>query len=301
MGPASGKRGRHAAAACLLLLVCLASAACSEQAQDTARPSRSGPGTIARRPITRSAPRGPEEPPRDRADAPTAKRPARPSSAVPSADPAQGPAPALHADSPPRDSSAAPAPEYARPHVDRLVPIDSRTGPPVDPRRVAAAGIRTVEGKHLVLYTDVEADQAIDELPEVFERAVQQWCAYFCVDPSPFEQWRITGYLMGRKERFETAGLLPPDLPPFLNGYQRGAEIWVYEQPSPFYRRHLVLHEGTHAFMERQFGGAGPPWHMEGIAELLGTHRWEDGALQLAHFPTARRGGSLGADPDRTG
>jgi hypothetical protein len=125
-------------------------------------------------------------------------------------------------------------------------------------------------------------------LPEVFEQAVQQWCDYFRVDPRLFEHWRITGYLMGRKERFEATGLLPPDLPPFLNGYQRGAEIWVYEQPSSFYRRHLVLHEGTHAFMERQFGAAGPPWYMEGMAELLGTHRWEHGALQLAHFPTAR-------------
>ena len=98
----------------------------------------------------------------------------------------------------------------------------------------------------------------------------------------------MTGYLIDRKERFQATGLLPEDLPPFLNGYQRGSELWVYEQPSAYYRRHLLLHEGTHAFMSTQLQGCGPPWYMEGMAELLGTHRWQDGKLQLAYFPKRR-------------
>ena len=98
----------------------------------------------------------------------------------------------------------------------------------------------------------------------------------------------MTGYLMDRKERFQATGLLPEDLPPFLNGYQRGTEMWVYEQPSAYYRRHLLLHEGTHAFMNTQLRGCGPPWYMEGMAELMGTHRWQDGQLQLAYFPKHR-------------
>ena len=51
--------------------------------------------------------------------------------------------------------------------------------------------------------------------------------------------------------------------------------MWVSEQPSSYYRRHLVLHEGTHWFMNRKYGRNGPPWLMEGMAEWLGTHRWD--------------------------
>ena len=81
---------------------------------------------------------------------------------------------------------------------------------------------------------------------------------------------------------------LPESLPPFLHGYQQYAEMWVYEQPSDYYRRHLLLHEGTHAFMKWALGGAGPPWYMEGMAELLATHRWQDGDLALGTFPQNR-------------
>ena len=32
-------------------------------------------------------------------------------------------------------------------------------------------------------------------------------------------------------------------------------------------------------------GHVGPPWYAEGIAELMGTHRWENGQLTLDYFP----------------
>ena len=35
---------------------------------------------------------------------------------------------------------------------------------PVDERRIAAAGIRRVEGKHLALYTDLDASSGVDQL-----------------------------------------------------------------------------------------------------------------------------------------
>jgi len=95
----------------------------------------------------------------------------------------------------------------------------------------------------------------------------------------------MTGYVMKDKERFREIGLLPDRLPPFLNGYQRWAELWLYEQPSDYYRRHLLLHEGTHAFMNWALGGTGPPWYVEGMAELLATHRWQEGQLTLGYFP----------------
>ena len=90
---------------------------------------------------------------------------------------------------------------------------------------------------------------------------------------------------MQEKGRFVGAGMLPADLPPFPNGYQRGKSLWVYNQANGCYRRHLLLHEGTHAFMDHFLGGLGPPWYAEGMAELLGTHRWHDGQLTLGYVP----------------
>jgi hypothetical protein len=87
------------------------------------------------------------------------------------------------------------------------------------------------------------------------------------------------------KDRFTRAGLFPENLPPFPHGYSLGSQFWLYDQPSGYYRRHLVLHEGTHCFMNRWLGGSGPPWYSEGMAELLATHRWQAGKLELAVMP----------------
>jgi len=160
--------------------------------------------------------------------------------------------------------------------------------PTVDDERVAAMGIRKIASRHLDLYTDMPAAPAVDELPMVFDLAVPQWCDYFNVDPELARQWRMAAFLMNDKSRFERAGLLPGDLPRFLNGFQRGGAFWLYQQPTDYYQRLLLLHEGTHGFMHWALGGAGPPWYMEGTAELLGTHAWEDGKLTLNHFPPSK-------------
>ena len=64
--------------------------------------------------------------------------------------------------------------------------------------------------------------------------------------------------------------------------------FWFYEQPSDFYRRELFLHEGTHCFMFALLGNAGAPWYKEGLAEYLGTHRWQDGRATLGYMPRSR-------------
>jgi hypothetical protein len=170
----------------------------------------------------------------------------------------------------------------------RGVSLGAAALPQIDENRVAAAGIRKLQGKHLTLYTDLPAAAAVDELPRVFDLAVPQWCAYFGIELGEVEEWRLQGYLMDRKESFAATRLLPDDLPPFLHGFHRGQEVWLYEQPSDYYRRHLLLHEGTHGFMKLILGGAGPPWYMEGMAELLGTHRWQDGELAVGSFPRSK-------------
>jgi hypothetical protein len=156
---------------------------------------------------------------------------------------------------------------------------------PIDDAKAAAAGIRKLPGQHLTLYTDVPSQPVVDELPEVFDAAVPEWCRYFGLDPLEVADWHMTGFLIQEKNRFQGTGLMPADLPPFLNGYQRGPYVWAYEQSDAYYRRHLLLHEGVHGFMNLLIGGIGPPWYAEGMAELLSTHRWQDGRIEVAYMP----------------
>jgi len=179
---------------------------------------------------------------------------------------------------------------------------DAPTGDVLDPvieQAVAAAGIRKLEGRHLTLYTDLPADKEVDDLPRVFDLAVPAWCEYFGVQPTEVADWRMRGHLMGDRAAFRTAGLLSDDLPNFRNGYSRGSQLWWDDQqwsgqqwdsqPAIYYRRHLMLHEGTHGFMNRTYGGCGPGWYMEGMAEMLGTHRLTGDGLQLGYFPARRQ------------
>ncbi len=157
----------------------------------------------------------------------------------------------------------------------RAINPDQPAPMPINEERVAAAGIRRIESKHLTLYTDVRDRTDIDELPTVFDAAVPQWCKLFSIDPARAESWRMRAFVMEEAERFRTAGLIPADLPEFPAGYQRGHEMWVFLQPGTFYTRHLLLHEGTHGMMIWFLKGMGNPWYTEGMAELLGLHRWD--------------------------
>jgi hypothetical protein len=163
----------------------------------------------------------------------------------------------------------------------------------IDPRRVAAAGLRVLDGRHVRLVTDLPSAPGVDELPAVFDAAMPEWAAYFQLPEASLANARWLGFLVQDREKFAVLGLLPVERPDFLSGYANGWEFWLVEQPSDYYRRHLLLHEGTHAFMQTQLGGAGAPWYMEGTAELLGTHEWRDGRLTLGVIPADRDGAPM--------
>ena len=167
---------------------------------------------------------------------------------------------------------------------DAMQQLNPNMLPPMqlDLKAIDAEGIRRIESKYLVLFTDLPADEATDAIPGLFEQAVPQWCDYFGVKLARTEPWRITAFLMQDKERFRKAGLMPDYLPDFPTGYNRGHHFWVIPQPGNYYTRHLVLHEGTHAFMQWFLGGSGPGWYSEGMAELMGLHRIdEEGKLSI--------------------
>jgi hypothetical protein len=152
---------------------------------------------------------------------------------------------------------------------------------PIDAARAQSAGIRKLKSKHLVLYTDAPNSQAVDNLPAEFDKAVPQWAAYFGIDPGKTADWQPRAFLVADGRRFAALGLLPPGHEEFENGISIDSQMWLRDQPTDYYRRHLLLHEGTHAFMLAFLGGCGPGWYMEGTAELLGTHRIDPKTRQL--------------------
>ena len=176
-----------------------------------------------------------------------------------------------------------------------LIPIAATTfaiefAPPrqVDERRAARVGLRKIVGQHLRLYTDLPPSDAVDSLPVVFDAAVPLWAEYFHVESELLRGWRLQGFLIEDRAKFAALGLLPAEKPNFATGYSHGHELWLMEQSSDYFRRHLLLHEGTHGFMYTQLGDTGPGWYMEGMAELFGTHRWGDGRLAMRVMPSRR-------------
>lgn len=162
----------------------------------------------------------------------------------------------------------------------------------IDAAKAAAAGIRELRGQHVRIYTDLPASDELDRLPAVFDAVYPQWCDYFGVPRESSPPWRVNAFIMQNKERFKAAGLLPDYLPEFDNGFAEGHELYIVEQPSEYYRRHLLLHEGTHSFMLTRLNRSYPTWYFEGMAELFGTHRVDDGpgglTVQTRYMPRSR-------------
>ncbi len=96
---------------------------------------------------------------------------------------------------------------------------------------------------------------------------------------------RARGFLMTDRKRFEAAGMLPKNLPEFLHGYAFEGELFFMDQISSYYRRHLLIHEGTHLFNSLLLKLSTDQWYAEGIAEMFGTHIWNDEKLQTCVYP----------------
>jgi len=168
----------------------------------------------------------------------------------------------------------------------------SDTRPRHDVRALEAVGIRTYESKRLRLHTDIDP-QAARELLPCIDAVYDAWVDYFGPLPPNREgtEYQVTGYVMKDQTLFRAAELLPEDLPQFLHGRHRGAEFWLNEQESAYYRRHLLIHEATHCFMTALPDVQAPAWYMEGMAELFGAHRFgPDGRIEFRVMPDAEEG-----------
>lgn len=150
------------------------------------------------------------------------------------------------------------------------------------------AGFQRLKGKYIDVVTDLPLDDELRALPTVFDLAMPQWCQEFEMELDEVADWHVEAFVMLRRDEFQKAGFIPSILPQFPHGFQYGNQLWVVEQPSPYYRRHLLLHEGTHWFMNRKYSDHGPPWLMEGTAEWLGTHRWDGKNLAMGIIPKTK-------------
>lgn len=147
------------------------------------------------------------------------------------------------------------------------------------------AGLRVLEGERLVLVTDrpPRDDDGLPELPRLFSEAYAIWCRHYGLDPTVDHSWRARGCLIVDRERFRAAGLLPPEVPEFTNGFCANDQFWLLDQSNPAYRRHLLFHEGVHAFTLTRRNLDTPAWYTEGIAEYLATHRLEADPQGIEH------------------
>ena len=170
--------------------------------------------------------------------------------------------------------------EVQRARMSRLNPRMS-AAMPIDLERVADAGVFVTSGKNIDLYSDIDDDVQRQQWVDLFDGATVQWCKLFNVDIDTTKPWRMTAVIMKDQTRITNAGLIPDDLPKFPAGYNRGHEFWVYLQNDQYFTRHLILHEGTHAFMQWFLGSSGTPWYSEGMAEWVALHSWDGQRVKL--------------------
>ncbi len=149
-------------------------------------------------------------------------------------------------------------------------------------------GLVQLESIHLQLITDMPLIDDVESLPRIFEQAFEQWCDRFQVDRKKTHGVQAVVYLMKDRTRFVQLDLVPDEVGNFRHGYQLDDRLFLADQPSDYYRRHLLLHEGTHWFLWKFHNGNGPPWYSEGICELLSTHDWDGQRLRLGVIPDHR-------------
>ncbi|MBM79375.1 MAG: hypothetical protein CMJ78_02120 [Planctomycetaceae bacterium] len=164
------------------------------------------------------------------------------------------------------------------------LPPDDR--PKHNEQRLNAAGIFRFESTRLKLYTDIDAKIA-RALPPMVDALFDELQSYFGKLPPmrSGKTYQITGYIIGNLAAFEATGMLPRQGLSSYHGRQIGRRFWLHDQSSPYYRKHLMLHEATHCFMQATPGVSAPTWYMEGTAELFATHQATDGKLAFRLLP----------------
>jgi hypothetical protein len=162
--------------------------------------------------------------------------------------------------------------------------------PDHNPQRIEALGFRQLQTTHVELITDVSPEKSAPLLPAVEQ--LHPFLVKYFGDLPPARngaKYKVTGYLMLDRDKFFASGLAKEKQVGSFHGRQIGAEFWLNNQTLDYYRRHLLLHEIVHCYMRHLPNNSGlPPWYLEGMAELIATHRETDGRVEFSVMPQIR-------------
>ncbi|MBD3676592.1 MAG: hypothetical protein HUJ26_24030 [Planctomycetaceae bacterium] len=151
-------------------------------------------------------------------------------------------------------------------------------------------GYHRYTSKHLVLFTDIEPEIA-QRLVAMVDQEYEAWIKGFGPLPEAADQseFRMIGYLMRDMGALVELGLVPRLYLNMRTGGHIGDRFWMLDQATDYYRRHLLFHEATHCFMTIMPDTSLPKWYLEGMAEMVATHRLqEDGTIVFGVLPENR-------------
>ncbi len=147
-----------------------------------------------------------------------------------------------------------------------------------------------VRTEHYRLAAEVPPDVA-EEMGRVLEAAWPRFAEFFGRAPDLEEGERLPVRFFAAKEGFDAALREAGARPPAAGGLYwppvRTAFLW--RQPTLYNTRTLLLHETSHQFhfLARTRNRAPPAgWYVEGLAEMLGRHRWDGKTLVVGVIPT---------------
>ena len=165
-----------------------------------------------------------------------------------------------------------------------VVVSHSASGQEVERNRL---GLYELKSPRLTLITDIPIDDELKSWPDLVEQSLEQWQVYFDVTKERMAGLHVSATLIGDRPELTRLGLLD-GVPGFDEGYQYGNHLYLREQPTIYFRRHLFLHELTHWIVWELYGGGGSPWFMEGMAEMQATHLLNGGKLTLGVIPSSK-------------
>lgn len=151
-------------------------------------------------------------------------------------------------------------------------------------------GIRHFVGRSVRIFSDLSPDE-VSALPPYADQCweyLQQTFGPLNADAPMLSQSPVIAYLMRDQQTFEGCGLIPPHVPAHHSGWHLDRVVWVQHQASPYYRRHLLFHELSHAYWNTRRVGPRPDWLEEGLAEVTATHRLESKGITFGVVPRSR-------------
>jgi len=152
-----------------------------------------------------------------------------------------------------------------------------------------AEGPQVVESTHYRLHLEGTPERA-SEYSRLLEAAWPQWQAYFGKKPKLKKGDRLDVRFFKTREPWAAAiekdGAKAPDAGGYYWPPSRTA--YLYQQPTDYYTRTLLLHEAGHQFHFLARTRNKQPsvgWYTEAVAEFLAAHEWDGAKLKLGVLP----------------